>query len=265
MFQDFYRCPRLYYYRHILGLVSAGVSPALQFGSLLHAALEVWYTTRDPVATLTAVDEYEDFTEPDDDHRTRGRARVTIAEYIELFHEESLQMLLTETPFDLEDSDGFRYGGVMDGLVMWHGKLWALDHKSTARGGETFWDQFFMSPQMTGYTWAASSLHGKKVMGALVNQILIHRNKKPAHEQFNRRSFMYSEGQIAEWKDQVCHNYRLIHQCQQADHFPTQWHGCVNKYGKCAFYNVCRSPEKSRPALLEKDFVHNPWHWDKEK
>jgi len=272
MFSDLVRCPRLYYYRHLRGLRKNGVHPALQFGALLHHGLDVWYTTRNGKDVLDAMTSYPDFIEPEDDYRTRARAILTITEYMTMFPTDPFEVLHTELPYTLEEPDGFKYGGVIDLIVRWNGMVWILDHKSASRGGETFWAQFYLSPQMTGYTWAGTLLHGSKITGALVNQLLIHRVKKSPIEQFARRSFPYDDAHIAEWKQSVIDLYHEAHRRQILDRagvqldqaYPVNWHNCINKYGKCPFFNVCKAPESSREALIEQDFTVDFWTWERD-
>lgn len=261
------RCARLYEYSALRGLVAPGTSAALQFGSLIHAGLEAWYRTRDPNKALAAIRDFEDFEEIPDEFRTRGRALVTIAEYIDWWGENELwwgkDVLFTETPFTIRDATGFRYGGRIDLIVMYHGKPWVVDHKTTSRGGSSWWNQFEISPQMAGYVWAGAQLHGEPIAGVIINRLLIHKNKKPASEQFQRKAFYFEEYKLEEWKQAKIEQYHLIKQQQDAGHFPMRTRACVEKYGTCQFHQICTTKPELRERLIESHYVVKPWDWMK--
>jgi hypothetical protein len=263
MFSDHARCPRLYYWRHIRGIIPDRTAPALQFGGVLHDGLELFYKGVAPAEVLDRMKEKEDFIEPVDDHRTMGRALVTIAEYMTHYGDDpSFKVLFTEMPFEIEDDDGFRYGGIIDLTVQWQNGVWVEDHKSTSRGGPTYWDQFTLNPQPIGYVWAARLLHGRKIMGFLINQLLVHKNKKPVIQQFARRSYIVSDWQLEEWKRMTIYRYHEIARNIEEDYFPPRWDHCFNKYGQCAYFALCRTPESAREAVIEHEYKENRWHWE---
>lgn len=261
------RCPRLYEYSAIRGLRSRGsASAALQFGSILHEGLEAWYRTHDLEQALIAIRDYERFEEIPGEYRTRGRALVTIAEYIEWWGDNSLwwgdNVIFTETPFTLEDDDGFRYGGKIDLIVEYHGKPWLVDHKSTSRGGSSWWSQFKIAPQLMGYVWAGSLLHGEPLAGVIINRLLIHKNKKPPHEQFDRKAFYISPSQVEEWRRGKIEQYHIIKQQKENGFFPMRSRNCMEKYGLCQFHEVCTTKNvEARERILESQFEVDPWDW----
>lgn len=260
------RCPRLYHYTVRRGLRSKGTKSALQFGSLLHEGLEAWYRTRSLEAALQAVKDYQDFEEFPGEYRTRGRAMVTISEYIEWWGMNTSwwgeDVLFTETPFTLEGPDGFRYGGKIDLIVLYHGRPWIVDHKSTSRGGAGWWTEYKNSPQMAGYVWAGSLLHGEPIAGVIINRLLIHKNKKQPSEQFARQAFLYPPEKVEEWKASKIQQYQEIGVHIDQDYFPPRMRNCVEKYGPCQFFDVCTTAkEEDREKLLARNFVNDPWDW----
>lgn len=233
----------------------------------MHAGLAKWYETRDPKAALDAIANYHDWRDPeDDDFRTQGRALTTMAEYIAYYGNEENwfgnDVLLTETPFELRDEQGFRYGGRIDLIVKWHGEPWVLDHKTTSRyGGEQYYDQYRNSPQMTGYAWGGSALHGQPVKGVIVNVIVIHKIPKPAEQMFHRRPLLYDPRKVDEWRSMRVEAYNEIAEATARDYYRPRWDNCVNKYGKCQFFDICTLPAESRERALEQDFIQEEWNW----
>lgn len=262
-FESWERCPRLYWLRHVRGLSSKGVKTALGFGGMVHAGLAKWYETGSAEQALRTVEEYV-FVDPESDHRTKGRAMVTMAEYIGHYGSPDSRwdkVLLTETPFDIVDADGFRYGGVIDLVVLWKGVPWIVDHKTTTRGGDSYWYQFQNSGQMCGYTWAGSELVGQPVRGVIINRILLHKQKKSPEEEFAWRPMLYSAEKVLEWKEMRIDAYHEIALSIETDNFRPRWDNCINKYGTCPFFNVCSAPATSREELIASDFDVRPWDW----
>lgn len=285
MFQWWNDCPRKYYFCSQLGLRKKTKAPALSWGGLMHDGLAEWYKTRDPDKTLEVIDKHPDWQDEPDaldeegvfldeapDFRTKARALQKMTEYMLFWKDDpGWEILLTETPFELTEPDGFRYGGKIDLIVEWNGKPWVVDHKTTTRFGSTqaqrnrFYQQFEQSPQMGGYTWAGSLLHGKPLAGVIINVICIHKNPKPPEIQMNRRAIVFDEAKVAEWKQMRIEEYREISQALEEDNFRPRWDNCVGKYGPCPFYNVCSLPEASRKRVLDLDFEVHPWNWMEEE
>lgn len=266
------RCPKLYEYAALRGLrrksaeTGAGESPPLQFGSILHAGLETWYRTHNANMALATVRDYKNFHEYPEEYRTRGRALVTIAEYIDWWGQNTLwwgdEVIFTETPFILEDSMGFRYGGRIDLIVDYHGKPWVVDHKSTSRGGNDWWNQFKISPQMIGYVWAASLLHGEPVAGVIINRLVVNKTKKPAHEQFERRAFYIYPEQVEEWRRAKIEQYHDIGRQLTNGYFPMRTRNCVEKFGTCEYHAICTTRhEEDREKQLTALYEEAPWDW----
>lgn len=257
------KCLRWYYIRHILGLRAKGdLSPALAFGSLMHDALAIWYRTFDIDQALQLLMDAP-YKVPESDYRTRGRAITTMYKYAEYYGEEpQWKILFTESAVDVEDpEDGFRWGGRLDLGVAWNNSPWVVDHKTTSVGTTRWWTQFKMSPQMSGYTWAGSQLHGSPLKGAIINRLTIQKKEKPPEVEFSRKHYLYRPWMLDEWKQQMIEEYHRIHEARQTDHFPPNWHACHGKYGTCEAHTICTDPPKGRDRSLNYEFEHDPWDW----
>lgn len=229
----------------------------------MHIGLKDWYETKNLDIAVQAMMDAE-FDDPIDDFRTKDRCIRKLVDYTEFYGEESEWMdriLLNETPYEISSPDGFKWGGKMDLLVMWHGKPWVMDHKTTARYGPGYFNEFVMSSQMAGYIWAASQLHGAPVAGVIINCIVTHKVPKPIEQQTHRQAIMYSPERIEEWRRSQISDYHDIHRCIESGYFPPRWDNCINKYGKCSAFEVCKVPEKNREDMLEEQFEDVAWNW----
>jgi len=147
----------------------------------------------------------------------------------------------------------------MDLLVEWNDRLWVVDHKTTSRGGPSYWDQFGPDTQTAGYVYAASLLAGRPVHGAIINRLLVHKVKKSPDQQFERRPIAYQQWQIDEWYDQQVRTYHEIEVAHE-EGFRPRWGQCTNKYGRCEMYDVCRTSPQNRQRWLEQNYIVD--HWD---
>lgn len=258
---DFNKCPRWYWIRHVKGLKPRGVNGALQFGSLLHSGLAVWYKTKDANKALAAIEEAP-YIEVPGDYRTLGQALLTLERYLEHYgNDEQFKVILNETPFNLEDGEGFRWGGRLDLGVLWNGGVWIADHKSTSMGGPTWWYQFDYAPQIAGYCWAGSKLHGAPIRGAIINRIVV---RKSGTYEFERRFFLFPDWKIREWRETRINDYHRLARAYEENEFPPNHYACHGKYGRCPAFDVCNSPPKARPRLLNEIFEEDPWDWSEE-
>lgn len=266
MMSTYAKCARLYKVTHVDGMRTVGKSAALRFGILVHAGLKKWYDTWNEEETLEYVFEQE-YSDPAEDHRTKGRAIVTLAEYFEHWKEdrgwfENSDVLLTETGVRVEDpEDGFRWGGRIDLVFRWKGGLWVMDHKTTSMGGPRWWDQWELTNQMGGYVYAASLLHGQPIQGVVVNRITVTKKKQSPELQFERRPYLWPAWKVNEWKEQAIRRYHQIARSRAEDLWPPNWDACIGRYGKCPMHSICTLPPGSRARAIRSEFEHDPWDW----
>lgn len=261
MMSDFNKCNWWYWLRHTLGLRPKGDSAALAFGAALHDGLAVWYRTKDRLAALDKVDAI-DYPSIPGDYRTKGLVFATLEKYWDHYgNDDQWDVILNETSFSIEDEDGFRWGGRLDLGVRWHSGVWIVDHKSTSIGGPTWWTEFETSPQMAGYTYAASLLRGNEApKGVIINRLVV---RSGGTFDFERRPFRWPAWKIEEWKADRVRNYHELSRCITDDNFPRNRYSCVGRYGKCPAFDVCNAPPSARPRLIEFDFIEDRWDWSK--
>ena len=273
MLRDHVRCPRLYAVHHVLGWRSQGRGPALAYGSLVHLGMETYYhhlmeNGNVAEALMKALDTMQDskYTDPPEDFRTKGRALLDMKKYVINYKGDlEWKILLTETAFDIEDEQGFRYGGRLDLIISHMGRLFPLDHKTTTRFGPYFYDNFKMDPQMYGYFWAASQLTGEQPAGVFINTIVLHKKETT----FDRKPILFSKLHIERWRQRNIAFYRTIAERREADPTGEAWsdvsiwtpnfENCVDRYGQCPMYNVCHASPLNADFHLRQHFAPGKW------
>lgn len=289
--EKFTTCPRSYNFYGLHKRELAETRMPLVFGEAVHQALEYRYGH--------AVDAYEpefmdvkqgmkDILEealrevaiPPDDHRTIGFGHDLIEAYckygeyqVEPFQVMSVTIdgrtrLANELPFmiPLATLRGIPvfWSGRIDLIVKWSdGEESHLDHKTTSRLGESYFDDYKNDQGQIGYAWAKWKLTGEMPKGFTINAICC---RKPTRTgvmfEFQRRRFALDPERILEWEENVCWVISDLLQMYENGRFPAHTKWCAGKYGPCPYLDVCTLPLSSRGMLLQgplyKDVTWSP-------
>jgi len=169
---------------------------------------------------------------------------------------------IDHAPFHINTLTVF-WTGKMDLLVQSRGDggIWVMDHKTSSIAGGQFLNDFLLSQQTLGYTWAAREILGRTPQGFLLDLIV---NRKPTRtgtsRDFGRYPYAYPDWKITEWQvDVQSHIVKLLHDLF-ARNFPKNPKWCVGKYGLCPYSSVCNiDPTDRLTALQGSGFADNTW------
>lgn len=145
--------------------------------------------------------------------------------------------------------------GHLDRVVRFNEQLLVMDHKTTTNTlGDSFFDQWEPSNQMTLYTLAGKVVLYAPIRGVVISgaQILL--------EQPNRfvRGFTYrTQDQLDEWLGDLGIQLRANEAYAAADHWPMNDTAC-DKYGGCKFRGICSKSPSVRSRFLAADFTQLP-------
>lgn len=289
----FQACPAKYKLRIVDGWTSRRKSAALGFGGAFHHGLATWYKTASRAEMLKAVKDAWPDGMPSEDYRTLAKCCEVLMAYVAKYPMETFQVVegpegpLIEISFTLDTGlylscftcasmdkslptenvcshcgamkEILEYGGIFDGLVEFSSAVYVLEHKTTSQLGSYYFDQFRPNNQVTGYTWAAGLLSGKRVGGALINAIGVYKASTP---KFERQITVRSEIEIAEWMESVYRTCEQIRQCERTGVWHLQTVACT-MYGKCEFHQVHVLPHpKQRISLLEQEYINSTWDYE---
>jgi len=158
------------------------------------------------------------------------------------------------------------WGGVIDVIDYDSNVLWVTDHKTTTVMGPKFVDDKIRSNQVLGYVWAARQLAAsltRPVEGAKINA-LAHR---ASGYEFKSFKIPVPQWKIEEWKSETLNRIRE-HVNKLAEMFtehvivdPNR-EGCVTKYGRCPFFDLCESPTimRERTIFDNSFYMDNVWN-----
>jgi len=97
--------------------------------------------------------------------------------------------------------------------------------------------------------------------GMVVNHIGFQTSLKP-EEKFTRELMTYSIDRLIEWQSEILPYwaYKFLEYSEDG-YWPPNFTHCENKYGHCAFKNVCEADPLMRGDQLRLEFVKGP-KWD---
>jgi hypothetical protein len=216
--ERFVTCPRSGQYYFIHRREKSAPRPSLDFGRIIHSALEVRYQNLDlPAQTVLPMmldklaAEFEHYTPPEGDFRNYQLACEIIIKYMDKYPIEDFTLVklndnkpLIETSFAVplglvevqpgllnvvEKTTGEEYVYKDAYLpIVWTGridlgyrrenKLHLMDHKTTSVMGSTYWMSFDLSHATYGYSWAMKQLTGETPFGYVINGISINKPTK---------------------------------------------------------------------------------------
>lgn len=264
------RCPRMYYYAHVLEYVPAEESLALEFGRAMHEALATRYRVAGTGELTDSVRQAMELVVPssrlpeDQDPRySRNALLGLIRSYNETYPREPwAEILAVERSFQLPFAEvggtTVDYAGRIDLLVrMQDGSFWVLDHKTTSFFGDSILNGWSMDGAMIGYAWAALALGlAKKVRGFIINAM------RPGEEpEFRRYSFEFPPGAVEDWEENTLQLCRLLLQMYDSDEWPMQRACCVGRYGTCEYLPVCSATPTLRNGVLQNgEYIKRVWN-----
>ena len=199
-------------------------------------------------------------------HNTKTRESLirSVIWYLDQFEKDNCETLLladgrpaVEYSFTLDLPYGNFYSGHLDRVVSMGGELYIQDQKTTGSAtGPTYFQQFDLDLQMSGYTFAGQAIFKSPIKGVIIDaaQILVGSTR------FERGFTFRTNVQLDEWLDLVLETISNAQQATRDEHFPMNLTACGN-YGGCEFRGVCsRSPEV-RDNFLRADFTKT-FNWN---
>ena len=288
----------MYMYANLHKKVASTTKPSLDFGTIIHKALEYRYSTcldkqmtDDQKSTqANLINDFFAGKEIDEfEHRTANFACEIISRYNKKYLTEPFNVLadeqgkvLCEIPFSVPLYDATYKGtkvpiiftGRIDLPVHWDGKVGVLDHKTTSMffGPQRFLDEQRCSMQHRGYCWAFEKATGRTVEFFSPNGIPTKQppaKPKQGIDNWWNEWFVRDITHLAlypkwreEWYEATCHMVDYVLWCHERGAFPQTGRfvrACEN-YGGCQFKDVCNQPPDKREGLLESYlFKNNEW------
>lgn len=261
----FQTCRRKYYWQHLRHLRPRVKGVALEFGSAIHDALDAYYVSGLDAAKLMFELKYAD--REGDELRTVANGLKMLDWYAKKYQHEPFKVLgKPESGFVFVIGD-FLFGGRIDLPVEWDGQLWIMEHKTTTRLTQGYFDQFDLDKQPTGYIIAAEHyFKDRKVAGCIINVLepwkeLIRptTKSKTPEDHFLRKPITRSQMLKERFLLNIQRLVRDIKWCEENNEFQEaeKKEVCLYYNRPCPYLQLCRYGEDEK--VIANDYVVEKW------
>lgn len=221
------------------------------------AMIDTWEYKRDAEGKIVEprVGAPQTFFEP---NKTRETLVRSIIWYFEHYKEDMFPVAILENgkpavelSFKMAIDGGNFYCGHIDKMVVADDFVYPMDQKSTGSTiGQSWFKQFDLSFQFSGYSFAAKAMYHMPVKGMIVDGI----QTLVGGTTFQRGFTFRTDAQLDEWYEDLMGFIAGIQNDTRRGYFAKNTTSC-DKYGGCVFKDVCaRSPE------LRKNFFAGDFH-----
>jgi len=298
---DHRMCNQYFYNRHRRHLSGEGKATFHVFGSCWHDSMDVvWKGIKElPNLSNDELQEvaYEAFTARwskfdlppadnlDEDTIKRFGARIPDTAYFMLGHYiekrrsfiESIELIAIEKPFAVplfpDDPNTF-YVGRRDKDIRWNGRVWAVEHKSTAWGGAKtgispiLIETFSPNSQIDGYLHSLKMDYGNEAKGILIDISFVN---KTSHEHFMFLPIERSTNSLDAWLwktrkeiDLIDINDEALEKVDPTDPFMAAFgqndKSCIQFMKPCVYIDLCKTiPNPVARPEVPKGFVERKW------
>lgn len=293
---DFKRCPRLFFFRHVLNWVPKGTRLPLVFGGAWHAAMEViWgamaqrpdkeklvkagyaafleYWEREGLPGTMSYEQEKEFSP-----RTPGKAYEMIVAYVMDRYErfDHIEVLAIEqafmVPLDPLDPTLF-YVGKIDKIVRMGNKIRGIEHKTTtayAKNGDfrsLFLESFSPNSQVDGYQYALHMLYPGESGGVWVDAALVHKEREAFTFIPVEKQMKYLDNWLWDTKTWIAAVEGELAKLDQASSqmpympaFPKNTNSCWDFNSACAYHDICKA--WTNPLGRDVPEQYNVEKWD---
>jgi hypothetical protein len=262
-------CPRMYFYRIVLGFSPKKAPAYFAFGSAYHKFREV--LERDTFAGLTVQEAYLNaldvatklhaknpaLDDKDKFHflttnRLIASCEVAFKHWLMERKQGAIKVIAYEQPFALQLGDVI-IAGRADNIVDWRGLPWGRDFKTSTKTGPYYERSLEPNDQFTRYTWGESKLTGKDVKGQIIEVVYNTAKEGPRIDTYTTER---TPGQLKRWELEHGFWMQQINQSREQDMYPMNEKSCWN----CAYHSVCKSrSESGQMSQLKTYFKIEPW------
>lgn len=258
-------CGRLANFRFNQNLIGVkGKSPSLEMGSMVHTIKEYYYkaiiagaTRREAVdlgmraGRAYAGDSKEvSNCKPEDIELVF----VTMEQYFDYYKNDfwiplDVEKVMGEVLYE-DDDIRILWKAKLDAIVDTNQGIFPMDHKTMKQRRDTL----SLNNQFMGQCILM------KTNQVIINKIGFQTSLK-ANEKFTRPVVTYNMDRLIEWQSSILPYWaKLMVMYEESEYYPPNYTHCENKYGFCAFKDVCEAPPNLRSDELRSNFiVGQPW------
>lgn len=259
-------CARLADFRFNHNFMSIhGKSTSLEMGSIVHTIIEHYYKAlidgkRKGEAISIGMKAGEEYSCNPEEVKNSSPEDIALAfktmeEYFDYYKNDfwiPLEVEVVKSKVVYEDDEvRILWKAKIDALIDTNQGIYSTDHKTMKQRRDTL----SLNNQFMGQ---CVILGTKKV---IINKIGFQTSLKP-HEKFTRPTVDYNSERLSEWADDILPYWaKFMLLWSESGYWPPNFTHCENKYGMCAFKDVCEAPPNLREDELRRLFIVGP-NWD---
>jgi hypothetical protein len=187
------------------------------------------------------------------------------------------KLLHPDIPFKLYTADsnccnGRQYPhflrGKTDAVLSWNSMIWIMERKTSGMKQNIFWDQWYLSHQLSAYVYGV-----RKSTGLPVNGVILEKSPKPAKNQdpftFNyspeREPYLRSEADLAEFEREIsliASDYERAATVGK-DAFYRNPQSCIDYNRRCDYWDCCKrggTPNPGEFRSRDQDYVEAAYY-----
>ena len=264
---SFQTCRKKYYWEHVRNLRPKVKGLALDFGGAVHDALDTYYlSSENRLASALTTFEQKFKDREGEELRTVANGKKMLEVYARKYKDETYKVMGKPEAGFVFPIGNILYGGRIDLPVEWDGQLWIVEHKTTTRLSSSYFDQFELDKQPTGYIIAAEEYFKRPIAGCVINVMepwkeLIRptAKSKTPEDHFLRKPLTRSSFLKDRFRLNVQRLVRDIEWCTENDEFQEAEKKEVCQYYNrpCPFLDLCKYGENER--TIANEFVIEEW------
>lgn len=134
----------------------------------------------------------------------------------------------------------YYFKGRTDAVVRWDGMIWLLEHKTSSDNKGTFWDQWYLDWQCTGYLYGIWKATGIRPQGFILNKInKPNKRQDPTQVSIQREPFLRSDEDLQRFEKEFLLRAQDYEESMRLGRIWLNPDNCVSWSRRCDFHKKC--------------------------
>ena len=158
--------------------------------------------------------------------------------------------------------------GKTDAVLSWSSMIWILERKTSGMKQNIFWDQWYLSHQLSAYVYGV-----RKATGLPVNGVILEKSPKPAKNQDpfsfdyspEREPYLRSESDLAEFESEIsaiAGDYERAAVAGKSAFYRNP-QSCIDYNRRCDYWDCCKrggTPNPGEFRQRDQDYVEKAYY-----
>jgi len=158
--------------------------------------------------------------------------------------------------------------GKTDAVLSWNSMIWIMERKTSGMKQNIFWDQWYLSHQLSAYVYGV-----RKATGLPVNGVILEKSPKPAKNQDpfsfdyspEREPYLRTESDLAEFEAEIsviASDYERAATVGKSAFYRNP-QSCIDYNRRCDYWDCCKrggTPNPGEFRQREQDYVEKAYY-----